>query len=359
MTSFCSDTNMQDNTNIRKRDATTAEVTLTKDDDKSDKSGLFSSLSQTLPRFEKIAHLAWNVVHYDSLPDWLKDNEFLHFHHRPPMYSITGCIKSMFRMHTETWNIWTHLMGFLFFVILTSGVYCFRDYITHLFEDKVIISELPWQEQSVIFAFFLGAMTCLFCSTAFHTLCNHSEKAYSLLSRLDYLGIAILITGSGVPFLYYCFYCTTMSRNIHIIVTIILCITCISISLWNKFSQPKYRVLRSLVFVLFGLYGIIPLVQLIIREGFAQPYLKYALGMVIMGVFYLAGTSLYVFRVPERFFPGKFDVWAHSHQLFHVCVLAAAVIHYDTILSMVRDRLDMGPEECGTTLELLIGGASS
>ena len=305
-----------------------------------------SLVASSISHIEKIASRAWNAVSFDSLPEWLRDNEFLHYHHRPPMYSIRGCIKSIFRMHTETWNIWTHLVGFVFFVSLTLSVYCFRDYITFLFESNIVISDLPWQEQVVIFIFFLGAMTCLFCSTVFHTLCNHSQAAHSILSRCDYSGIAFLITGSSIPCYYYFFYCRQLSRHIHTAILAALCVTCICVSLWSKFSTPKYRPLRFGMFVAFGLYAIVPGLELILSGGLLiKPYAGYITGVVLMGSLYLIGASLYVLRVPERFFPGKFDVWAHSHQLFHVCVVLAALVHYDTLLSMVRDRLALG-EEC-------------
>lgn len=29
------------------------------------------------------------------------------------------------------------------------------------------------------------------------------------------------------------------------------------------------------------------------------------------------------FRIPERFAPGKFDIWGSSHQIFHVLILCA------------------------------------
>lgn len=48
---------------------------------------------------------------HDVLPDWLKDNDFLLHGHRPPMPSFRACFKSIFRIHTETGNIWTHLLG--------------------------------------------------------------------------------------------------------------------------------------------------------------------------------------------------------------------------------------------------------
>ena len=32
-------------------------------------------------------------------------------------------------------------------------------------------------------------------------------------------------------------------------------------------------------------------------------------------------------RVPERYAPGKYDIWGSSHQIFHVLVVLAACAH--------------------------------
>ena len=312
-----------------------------------------SSLKKDAFQYEKITHLAWKVVSHDLLPCWLQDNEFLRFHHRPPMYSIRGCVKSIFRMHTQTWNIWTHLIGFVFFVLLTISVFFFRDNITHLFEEKVTISDLPWEEQAIVSLFFIGAMTCLFCSTTYHTLANHSEKIFCLWSRLDYSGIAFLITGSHIPAYYYSFYCRPVSRMLHITVISILCVACIFISLGEKFNKPKYRPLRFAVFVSFGLYGVIPVIQVWLEKGFIEPYWSFLIGLVTMAVLYIAGGSLYVLRIPERFNPGFFDVWAHSHQLFHICVVMAALVHYRTLVVMIKSRYDF--EECSNLVVNITG----
>ena len=59
----------------------------------------------------KEAAWRWRVTHHNLLPDWLKDNDFLHFGHRPQIPSFRSCFGSIFRIHTETGNIWTHLLG--------------------------------------------------------------------------------------------------------------------------------------------------------------------------------------------------------------------------------------------------------
>lgn len=104
--------------------------------------------------------------------------------------------------------------------------------------------------------FFAGAIICLGMSFAFHTVHCHSECVGRLFSKLDYCGIAMLITGSFVPWLYYSFYCDYQPKVIYLLVVIALGIASITVSLWDKFSEPNYRPLRAGVFAGFGLSGV-------------------------------------------------------------------------------------------------------
>ena len=303
---------------------------------------LQSSLKGIEQKLEKTAHWAWNAVSFDALPNWLQDNEYLKSSHRPPMNSFRGCFKSMFRMHTETWNIWTHFLAFVFFLFLVIGIYTFGDFITYWFED-IQIHDLPWDEQVMLMCFFAGVMACTLCSAMFHLFSNHSKRISQIFGRLDYSGIAFLITGSSIPAYYYGFYCATISKYTYITILLVLCTVSISISMWDRFQTPKFRPLRFAVFVIFGLYGLIPFFHILLRDGYTLSTEAYSLwGMLSMGATYIFGATLYVLRIPERFFPGKFDIWASSHQLFHMCVVTAALVHYDSLLNMIKYRLDIG-----------------
>ena len=52
------------------------------------------------------------------------------------------------------------------------------------------------------------------------------------------------------------------------------------------------------------------------------------LNFAIGGIIYIAGALIYMFRIPERFVPVKFDKLMSSHQIMHVFVLIAASIHF-------------------------------
>lgn len=281
----------------------------------------------------KVWEEAWKVCHFSSLPRWLQDNDFLHMGHRPPLPSFSACFGSIFRIHTETGNIWTHLLGCLMFI----GVALY--FLTRPSE------QIQWQEKLVFTAFFAGAILCLGMSFAFHTVHCHSEKVGKLFSKLDYCGIALLIIGSFVPWLYYGFYCEFQYKLIYLILVSILGLAAIIVSLWDKFSEPRFRSLRAGVFMGFGLSGVIPAVHYLVAEGWVRAIYHASFGwLCLMGSLYIIGALFYALRVPERFFPGKCDIWFHSHQIFHILVIAAAFVHYHGISEMAMYRLTLG--EC-------------
>ncbi|EAZ20642.1 hypothetical protein OsJ_36258 [Oryza sativa Japonica Group] len=57
-----------------------------------------------------------------------------------------------------------------------------------------------------------------------------------------------------------------------------------------------------------------------------------------MGALYALGVAVYAARVPERWFPGRFDLVGHSHQLFHLLVVAGAYAHYLGALEYLKWR---------------------
>ncbi len=175
----------------------------------------------------------WKLIAHHELPEWMQDNEYLLGGHRPVIPSIKACIISWFRLHTETVNIWTHLVGAIMFIFI--ALYTFtRPYY-----------EIDFQEKFIFGFFFMGAITCLFCSTFYHTFCCHSPKASTIFRKLDYCGISLLTMGSFVPWLYYAFYCDLTLKVVYLIFICSLGSLCIVVSLMDKFGSAEYRALRA------------------------------------------------------------------------------------------------------------------
>ena len=51
---------------------------------------------------------------------------------------------------------------------------------------------------------------------------------------------------------------------------------------------------------------------------------------------------IYAYRIPESIWPGRFDIVAHSHQFWHLAVLAACYVHYLTAMELLNWRLGDG-----------------
>lgn len=64
------------------------------------------------------------------------------------------------------------------------------------------------------------------------------------------------------------------------------------------------------MFIALGLSGVIPALHYVITDGFYHAINFAALGwLVLMAVLYITGAIIYAARIPERLFPGKFDIW--------------------------------------------------
>lgn len=295
----------------------------------------------------------WKAIHFEKLPSWMKDNEHLHFGHRPELPSFAECFRSIFRIHTETGNIWTHLIGFIAFVIVTIVFFvqplCATCKLNIHLSDKLIF-----------LAFFIGALLCLACSTLFHTVACHSEWVSQVFSRLDYAGIALLIVGSTIPWLYYGFYCQFYTKLTYIILIAIFGILTIILSLWDKFNAPEWRATRAVTFVSLAFLCCAPLVHYVIQNGFYTGTVEASLyWMILMGALYITGAVLYATRTPERFLPGKCDIWFQSHQIFHVLVIVAAFVHYHGISEMAVYRLTKYGNNCDAPYDSTVAPAAA
>ena len=71
-----------------------------------------------------------------------------------------------------------------------------------------------------------------------------------------------------------------------------------------------------------------------VRLGVPQAHRQMGWGwFVLEGVVYSTGTVIYAARAPERWAPGRFDMYGSSHQIFHVLVLGGALAHLVGVLT--------------------------
>lgn len=135
---------------------------------------------------------------WDDLPAWRRDNAFIRGGYRPIRASYAHAARSLFYLHNESVNIWTHLLGC---VAAVAGA----AYVFHVVQPRYESARAA--DVAVFACFFGGAVTCLGMSATFHAVLDHSQAVAKWGNKLDYTGIVALIVGSYVPALYYGFFC--------------------------------------------------------------------------------------------------------------------------------------------------------
>ncbi|KAL8472881.1 hypothetical protein ACS0TY_029927 [Phlomoides rotata] len=354
----------------------------------------------------------YQLVEYHALPGYLKDNEYIIGHYRAE-WPLKQALLSVFTIHNETLNVWTHLIGFFLFLSLTiytamqvpnATLQNFPDVLrkadfqklrTELITCLPSLPQIPdlhrlreelrtslssmdflqslsnWHIMELLsnclpeslshcnhtdtcvprsvkeevanmiapltvrpitrwpfFAFLGGAMFCLLASSICHLLSCHSARMSYIMLRLDYAGIAALISTSFYPPVYYSFMCYPFFCNLYMGFITLLGIATILVSLLPVFQNPEYRNFRASLFFGMGVSGAVPILHKLILF-WDQPEALHTTGYeVLMGLLYGFGALVYAMRIPERWMPGKFDIAGHSHQLFHVLVVAGAYTHY-------------------------------
>ncbi|KAK9468234.1 hemolysin-III related-domain-containing protein [Lipomyces arxii] len=284
--------------------------------------------------FKKVASeaadLCRSITHsltslYDDLPSWRQDNHFIRSGYRNETFSFWKCVESLSYLHNESVNIYSHLFGSLFFLGFLSVTL------------KVYLPKFPTTSAKdfVVFViFFVGAVICLGISSTYHCLNCHSESVAKFGNRLDYLGIIFLIVGSFVPAIYYGLHSIPQYMPYFFALVCTFGGICAVLTLRQEFASSEWRSFRAGMFVIFGLSGIIPLTFGGAKLGFHELWHRTQLAYLLTeGALYIGGAAIYAARIPERFKPGHFDLIGSSHQIFHVCVLAAAVSHLIGIIN--------------------------
>ncbi|KAH6819244.1 heptahelical transmembrane protein2 [Perilla frutescens var. frutescens] len=325
---------------------------------------------------KKAVELERRLLKYEELPEYLKDNEFITSHYRCE-WPLKDVVLSVFSLHNETLNIWTHLIGFVIFLGLTvisltdkttfenviatffgegsngwllkttmtnqsngSNVSFSDYYLRHIVESPILgmnrysnaVPLWPW------FIFLSGAMTCLIFSTVSHLFACHSRRFYYFFWRLDYVGISIMIVCSFFAPIYYAFSDQPLWRFLYLSSITLVGLVVVVTLLAPALSSGRFRSFRATLFLCMGFSGVIPATHAVILH-WEHPLILGSLSYeIVMGLLYGAGAVFYVTRIPERWMPGAFDVVGHSHQIFHVFVVAAALAHSVATLIIMEWR---------------------
>lgn len=277
--------------------------------------------------------------YYHEIDEWQQDNHFIRSGYVKETSSFSNCFNSLFYLHNESINIHTHLLpSFFAFLVIIYYV----NYELPIYDNYLGV----WEKLNFL-QFGMAVTACLLISSTYHCVKSHSDTVSKLGNKFDYFGIVILITCSLNSIVLFSFYDEPFWKFTFIIIFLGLATTCTVLTLDPRFATNVYRPLRSLMFILFGLSGILPLIAAVKLYGYSAAVERSCAGwLVLEGISYISGAVLYAMRVPERFthvdedetslldkpLSGKFDIFGHSHQIFHVMVLVGAFCHWMSLV---------------------------
>ena len=237
---------------------------------------------------------------------------------------LIAALRSSFTLHNETFNIWSHLLGFVWLLSRLRALF--------MLPTSEVADNAPEGMRLSVIVFTITAAFCLAASTIAHCFAGIVSRTPSdLLWRIDSYGIAVLIGGSWLPGLAFGFRCRQSARMMYSIIVVGLLVIATIGSALASVGRPHETPIAERMRV-GGLacgvaFGLVPLAHfyMIAPDDEVAIFLPSVLYMLAC---YFIGFLFYSTGLPESVRPGMFDLRGGSHLLWHVAVLAA-IRHWD------------------------------
>ena len=95
--------------------------------------------------------------------------------------------------------------------------------------------------------------------------------------------------------------------------------------------------MRFAMYSLLGLSAFIPVVHGVWLNGWHEQNRRMALQHFMgLGLLNFLGAATYAARIPERWYPRRFDIYGASHQIMHVLVIMGALSHTRGLLKALN-----------------------
>ncbi|XP_067347925.1 membrane progestin receptor beta-like isoform X2 [Channa argus] len=274
-----------------------------------------------LPLLERLFPSLPHTVRDVDVPPLFRER-FIVSGYRPVGLSWRHYVLSLFQIHNETLNVWSHLLAaacvlvrFMMFTMLQGGgILGFRLQGPEDQGFSIDVSSLP------LVLYVLSAVIYLSCSAAAHLLQSHSEQGHYSLFFLVYVGVGIYQYGCALALCLYSSDAAWTQSTIFLpaaaILAWICCTTCCYAKLHFHRPYPLRRKLCQVVpMAMVYLLEISPVAHRLATYSWTT---SSALPLHLVQVLFLLAAFFFSCPIPERFSPGRYDIIGHGHQLFHI-----------------------------------------
>ncbi|SLM38216.1 Hly-III-related [Lasallia pustulata] len=263
-------------------------------------STLQTSVSQAAHASHEIAASIEHILHFNDLPQWMQIDPYIQQGYRRQLDSFRACFWSLFYTHNELVNTWSHLLPAFFYLALLLAT----DYSIFLGGAKVSTPDnLAFQ------TYVAGTAGCLLLSAFFHATNAHSEDVVRRFLKLDYLGITLSISVTCISSTYFGLYGDPTLQALYITMTVICASAVFRAVLDPEMDGPAAAGWRAVLFIALAGSGFTPVGHKAVTDGVDSLQGFPLFSLMLMSLSYLVGTVIYITHVPEKYWPGRFDIW--------------------------------------------------
>lgn len=270
---------------------------------------------------DRIEHLRRpkTLLNAHELPDYVVYRLILHGYRAPG--NAYDAFLSLFEFHNQSVNVWTHLLGALFFVLRTPPV------LASLWDDGASASET---------AFVLLFVACLqlqlLSSAMYHLFGYTSPDLDRLLLRLDISGIVAVLFAAFALGLQNGFDQHPHLKQLYLTAVCVPLLIAVLLTLSPHVHHSCIWNTRTAAFVSVFAIALVPITHWIELDeaGCSQVTLP---SVVTTFAFALSGVIIYVTRFPESIKQHPFlDFVGQSHNWWHVCAFLASACWFESML---------------------------
>ncbi|XP_005997958.1 membrane progesterone receptor epsilon [Latimeria chalumnae] len=305
---------------------------------------------------------------YNQVPVRVTES-FILSGYRFPDYSFAECLLSAFQPTNETGNFWTHFLAVFVFAFSFLEVFLW---------DRSLALTDPFYYP--FWSYFIGVCGLLLVSSMAHLLNSMSLLIRELCFFIDYGTISSYTVGSSLAYFYYInprggspgnssssWLADThfgpgvvleeskvgpglrppawplpltfaqvrwLFEALYVPAACVIALVCTLACCNTRQQWRRHRyVIRTAVFLLPFLVVSVPIFyQLYVgvkNSSTALFFFRHCFWLVVSGAFNIS-------KIPERFSPGKFDIWGHSHQWFHFCTFMSILDELHMIKAEIK-----------------------
>ena len=228
--------------------------------------------------------------------------------------SYRESIVSIAHFHSETINIWSHLVGSLWFLASATRLVGTA---TTLLSPSV----------AAIFAYLIANFFCFACSTLYHVFADHAEADFWL--QFDYLGIVCVIWASSTSFIVLALEGHPGEQYMYtVLITLAatLCSLRLSNNLQHSFLERRSRIIT---YIALGSLAALPALRCW-HLGRNFSLVADFGGMVILNTL---GGAIYATHLLDKTIGLKVGVPDASHHTMHVLAVAGALVYEQGLMS--------------------------